>query len=411
VTIQAQILDLLRELRDESGMSVLLITHDLGVVGQWADRVAVMHGGRLLETASTERLFAAPSHAYTRGLLGASLRQGDDAHYRSSSLPEVRVRTDAGGQTQFALEVRAPRSPSTAPARSSIDSSATPLLSVQDLQTHYVTERGRVAAVDGVSFEIRPGETLGLVGESGCGKSTLSKTLLRLVDSTAGRIVLDGTDIAQLSATRLHPHRRKMQMVFQDPYGSLNPRHSVFEILDAALRVNGVDDRQQRRTRIADIIDRVGLPAASVQRYPHEFSGGQRQRIGLARTLVLRPSLVICDEPVSSLDVSVRAQILNLLAELKQAFELSYLFISHDLSVVKYIADRVLVMNAGKIVESGDVRTIWSEATHPYTQALIRAVPSPRFGQATSSSAATQDESPAYEPPLEPSILMWRFAI
>ncbi|MET0349905.1 MAG: ABC transporter ATP-binding protein, partial [Rhizobacter sp.] len=246
---------------------------------------------------------------------------------------------------------------------------------------------------------------------SGCGKTTLSRTLMRLLKPTGGRIRFDGKDITESSQRELRPIRGDLQMVFQDPYGSLNPRHRVGDILESALRVNGVPDAAERRRRVADILDRVGLPAASVDRYPHEFSGGQRQRIGLARTLVLRPSLVICDEPVSSLDVSVRAQILNLLVELKQAFDLSYLFISHDLSVVKYMADRVLVMNGGRIVErSDDQHDLWTAPRDPYTQTLIRAVPSPRFAPPPDDAV----EPPAtVEPVAEvaPSFLMWRFAV
>ncbi|KAF1050125.1 ABC transporter ATP-binding protein [Xylophilus sp.] len=400
VTIQAQILELLRELSEESGMGLLLITHDLGVVGQWADRVAVMYGGEVLESASAERIFSAPSHPYTRGLLGASLRLDADLHYRQVALPEVRVRGDADHRA-FTLETHG------VPPTRAPDPQAAPLLSVQDLRTVYDTAHGPVAAVDGVSFDIRPGETVGLVGESGCGKSTLSKTLLRLLQPESGKIVLEGTDLAPLDERALRPWRGRVQMVFQDPYGSLNPRHRIGDILDAALRVNGVADRTERRQRIADILDRVGLPAAAVDRWPHEFSGGQRQRIGLARTLVLRPSLVICDEPVSSLDVSVRAQILNLLVELKEAFDLSYLFISHDLSVVKYMADRVLVMHAGRIVERGDHDRLWAEAQHPYTQTLIRAVPSPRFAP----PPLVEETAPAWFHEPLPPVYLWQFAI
>jgi len=396
VTVQAQILELLRELGREFSTSLLLITHDLGVVGQWADRVAVMVGGEIVESAPTGQIFSAPRHDYTRGLLGASLRLDSTLHCRSARLPEVRVVAGAGGQQRYLLETRAlAAAPAPLP-----DAAQPPLLSVQELRTVYrgAPGGGEVAAVDGVSFDIRPGETLGLVGESGCGKSTLSKTLLRLLKPASGRIVLDSTDIAALDERQLRPYRGRIQMVFQDPYGSLNPRHTVFDMLDAALRVHGVDNRDERRRRIVAIIDRVGLPAGAVQRYAHEFSGGQRQRIGLARALVLRPRLVICDEPVSSLDVSVRAQILNLLAELKDEFQLATLFISHDLSVVKYMADRVLVMHGGKIVEAGDGQALWARAQHPYTQTLIRAVPNPRF-----------DATPLVEPP--PSVLMWRFAV
>ncbi len=404
VTIQAQVLDLLRELVREFEMGLLLITHDLGVVGQWADRVAVMFDGRIVEAAPTERIFSQPRHAYTRGLLGASLRLDSPLHYRDAALPEVDVRQDADGRRAFALVTR-PAPPASSPPRAD----APPLLEVRDLRVVHDSARGPVAAVDGVSFDLRRGETLGLVGESGCGKSTLCKALLRLLEPASGTIVLGGTELTHLGEKALRPHRHRVQMVFQDPFGSLNPRRNVYDTLDAALRVHGravdVPDAAARRRRITDIVDRVGLPAASVHRLPHEFSGGQRQRIGFARALVLRPSLVVCDEPVSSLDVSVRAQILNLLAELKSAFDLSVLFISHDLAVVKYIADRVLVMNAGRIVEEGEHRSFWTDARHPYTQGLIRAVPSPRFVPAAEAAPTV----PA-EPTSLPSHVL-RFAV
>ncbi len=375
VTIQAQILELLDGLRREFKMALLLITHDLGLVAQWADRVAVMYGGEKVEEAPTAKLFASPTHAYTRGLLGASLDARASLHYTEARLPEIKVRRDpVSGARDFVLTqptVLPRASPAFTPG-----SLTKRLLSVHDLRTDYIQRAGGLLhAVDGVSFDIAAGETLGLVGESGCGKSTLAKTLLSLVKASAGRIVLDGTDLAALSERALQPWRRRVQMVFQDPYASLNPRRSVYDILDTVLIVHGVQSRQERRSRIAAILERVGLPPDSGQRYPNEFSGGQRQRIGIARALVLRPSLVVLDEPVSALDVSVQAQILNLLVELKEDFGLSYLFISHDLSVVRYIADRVLVMNQGKLVESGSHREIWEQPQHPYTRKLIAAVP------------------------------------
>ena len=375
VTIQAQILELLDGLRRELDMGLLLITHDLGLVAQWADRVAVMYGGEKVEDAPTSRLFAAPSHPYTRGLLGASLHGGSALHHSEARLPEIQTRLDAGtGLREFVLHVPTPAGNVRALPPRPVNGA--PLLSVQELRTAYPRRGGGVLhAVDGVSFDIRAGETLGLVGESGCGKSTLSRTLLRLVDPAAGRILLDGTDIAPLSEKALKPWRRRVQMVFQDPYASLNPRRSVFDILDTVLKVHGVDSRGERRLRIDGILERVGLPADAARRFPNEFSGGQRQRIGIARALVLRPSLVVLDEPVSALDVSVQAQILNLLVELKEDFGLSYLFISHDLSVVRYMADRVMVMREGRIVEAGNHRDIWDRPQHPYTRSLIAAVP------------------------------------
>ncbi|KAF1023675.1 MAG: Glutathione import ATP-binding protein GsiA [Paracidovorax wautersii] len=372
VTIQAQILELLDRLRRELSMSLLLITHDLGVVSQWADRVAVMYGGRKVEEAPTARLFAQPAHPYTQGLLGASLHAGQSLHYRDAALPEIQARSDAAtGQTQFLLS--RPERKAWKPAAGQGEAETQPLLQVQSLVTEYASRHGAVRAVDEVSFDIAPGETLGLVGESGCGKSTLSRTLLRLLDPSAGSIRLQGTELAGLTARELLPWRGRVQMVFQDPYASLNPRRTVFDILESALVVHGHRDRAERRRLILQMLDRVGLPAEAAQRYPHEFSGGQRQRIGIARALILKPALVILDEPVSALDVSIQAQILNLLVELRQDFDLSYLFISHDLAVVRYIADRVLVMNGGRIVESGPVAQVWDQPQHAYTQRLIAA--------------------------------------
>ena len=251
------------------------------------------------------------------------------------------------------------------------------LLSVEDLHAHYGAGADLLPAVDGVSFRIAEGETVGLVGESGCGKSTLGKALLRLLAPAAGRIVFDGQDITALTQRQLRDYRRQVQMVFQDPFGSLNPRHTIGEILHGPLTVHGVRDRPERRRRTSAVLDRVGLPEQSVERYPHEFSGGQRQRLGIARALILEPRLIVCDEPVSALDLSIQAQILNLLAEMKRDLGLSYLFISHDLSVVRYFADRVLVMYLGRIVESGSWHSLWSRPLHPYTKALIQAVPDP----------------------------------
>jgi len=231
-------------------------------------------------------------------------------------------------------------------------------------------------AVDGVSFDLERGETVGLVGESGCGKSTLGKTILRLVPSSEGGITLDGADITHLGDKAMAPHRRKVQMIFQDPFGSLNPRQTIRTVLDTALKVHKLGDRAERERQMREIVTRVGLPADALDRYPHEFSGGQRQRIGIARALILRPALIVCDEPVSALDVSIQAQILNLLVDLKRDLGLSYLFISHDLSVVRYFADRVLVMYLGRIVESAGHATLWRDPRHPYTKALLAAVPS-----------------------------------
>ena len=251
------------------------------------------------------------------------------------------------------------------------------LLSVDRLSTHYPAAAGTVRAVDDVSLEILEGETVALVGESGCGKSTLGKSLIRLVDPSSGRVTFKGRDVAAMSGRELQSVRRHIQMIFQDPFASLNPRQTIRAILTAPLAVHGIGDRNSRDAIAASMVVHVGLPADSLDRYPHEFSGGQRQRIGIARALILQPELVICDEPVSALDLSIQAQILNLLVEMKTELSLSYLFISHDLSVVRYFADRVLVMYLGRIVESAPTARLWSDAKHPYTRALLAAVPDP----------------------------------
>ncbi len=408
VTIQAQILQLLDSLRRDLSMAVLLITHDLGVVGQYANRVAVMYSGEAVEDGATQRIFTQPRHPYTKGLLGASLTLDQDLHYRTRRLTEIRTHIDTDtGLRDFSLsDERIASAPNIVFTRSpyvrapAADNRA-PLLAVRDLVTRY--DKGNV--VDGVSFDVGHDETVGLVGESGCGKSTLSRTILRLIQSTSGTISLDGQDITHLGGSKLRAIRPKIQMIFQDPYASLNPRQRVLDILDAALIVHGVADKHERRRRIADITDRVGLASKSLQRFAHEFSGGQRQRIGIARALVLQPKLVICDEPVSALDVSIRAQVLNLLVELKQSLGLSYLFISHDLSVVRYIADRVLVMNTGKIVESGDHESIWSRPAHAYTRSLIDAVPKPAF------SRHRQDNTAPRQDDVDLPFSFYRFAV
>lgn len=385
VTIQAQILELLDTLRKELSMALLLITHDLGVVGQRADEVVVMYGGEQVERGPAQQVLSNPQHPYTRGLLGSSLHGSGITHYTQGALPEIRVRTSSRvhettgmreNHWMFNVVTRAfaPKAELTEAQQ------AEPLLAVRDLRCTYAAGRDVVTAVDGVSFAINAGETLGLVGESGCGKSTLSRALLRLIKPASGEISLLGTDISTLPERALKPYRPLIQMVFQDPYASLNPRHTVFEMLDATLRVHGIREQQQRVNRISAMLDRVGLPRCAAQRYPNEFSGGQRQRIGIARALIVKPALVVCDEPVSALDVSIQAQILNLLIDLKNEFNLAYLFISHDLAVVRYIADQVMVMHAGQIVERGNPQSIWRAPQHPYTRKLLASVPGCTMG-------------------------------
>ena len=281
-----------------------------------------------------------------------------------------------------------------------------PLLEVRDLSMHFPVREGVLQrarrynrAVDGVSLTIGNGETLGLVGESGCGKSTLGRCIARLYDATAGRIAFQGEDISHLRGRRLKPHRRYIQMVFQDPMESLNARHTVNEILAEPLLVQGLSDRAGRQRRVRELLDIVGLPADAARRYPFEFSGGQRQRIGIARAIALNPRLVICDEPVSALDVSIQSQILNLLNELQKEFGLSYLFIAHDLAVVKHISDRIAIMYLGKIVETGRGEDIYQAPQHPYTRSLIGAIPIPNPHRRTKRSVLTGDVPSSIDPP------------
>ncbi|MET0390156.1 MAG: ABC transporter ATP-binding protein [Polyangiales bacterium] len=365
-TVQAEIFELLDGLRKQLAMALLLITHDLGVVARWADRVVVMYGGETVEQSPVADILARPHHDYTRGLIETSLHSGRGLHYSVAALPEMQVTISDTGQIQV---IR--RTATAQPPRA--DSKSTSLLSARDLRVEYTRHRRTFVALDGVSLDITRGETVGLVGESGCGKSTLSRTLLGLIKPVRGCVELTGQDILSASRAQLKQYRRDVRIVFQDPYASLNPRQTAGEILDASLRAHGLDDAVSRRREIAHVLGRVGLPVAAAAKYPHELSGGQRQRIGIARALVLHPKLIVLDEPVSALDVSTQAQILNLLVELKQQLGLSYLFVSHDLAVVRYMADRVVVMDSGKIVETGAVDEVWDRPQSHHTRQLIAA--------------------------------------
>ncbi len=364
-TVQAQVLELLDGLRRDMRMGLLLITHDLGVVDRWSDRTVVMHHGERLEQLATSDLHKPGRHAYTKGLMQASIHLDEGIHYSAASLAEIKVARRADGAWDYV--VRPPAAPAAQPATVGV-----PLLQVRDLSVTYKTRSGPVEALRNVSLELNSGKTLGVVGESGSGKSTLSKAIMRLVPST-GDIRFRGQELSGGSQRDIQGQRRHLQMIFQDPFGSLNPRKSIGQILETPLVVHGVRDRSERRRRIADTLDHVGLPQSATERFPHEFSGGQRQRIGIARALILRPALVICDEPVSALDVSIQAQILNLLVELKRELGLSYLFISHDLAVVQYISDRIIVMKDAQIVEEADHRQLWHAPRTDYTRELIAA--------------------------------------
>ncbi|NJN03225.1 MAG: ABC transporter ATP-binding protein [Leptolyngbyaceae cyanobacterium RM1_1_2] len=391
VTVQATIVDLLRELRDRRGMSLIFITHDLGLIAEIADRVVVMYQGKILESGSVWEIFSNPQHPYTKGLLAC--RPQPDQRLRS--LPTVSDFMEVERSETGELEIRSKPLEVTEALRQNAcmdegemgDRLARlekegPLLAVQDLRVGYPirgifgqTQR-YVMAVNGVSFEVYRGETFGLVGESGCGKTTLGRALLRLIKPMQGRVLFEGQNIYALSRKQLRQLRRNMQIIFQDPFSSLDPRISIGEAIAEPLKIHGVvKSRRNQRERVAYLLERVGLSPDCINRFPHEFSGGQRQRVCIARALALNPKFIICDESVSALDVSVQAQVLNLLKELQAEFDLTYIFISHDLAVVKFMSDRILVMNQGKIEEIGSAEQIYRQPQQPYTQKLIASIP------------------------------------
>jgi oligopeptide/dipeptide ABC transporter ATP-binding protein len=383
VTVQAQILELLKKLQRELGMAVLFITHDLAVVSGLCDRVQVMYAGRIVESADTRAIFQSPQHPYTKALqrcIPALQDKGRELFSIPGMPPDLsRPFTEAELLKRFDLPAEKPAAAS-APAHV-IGSEAT--ITVRDLKTHFPVESGflfkkqtgTVKAVDGVSFEVRRGEVLGLVGESGSGKSTLSRAIMQLVPVTSGTVLVRGHNLTAASADEIKAARRDLQMVFQDPFASLNPRLTVYAALAEPLLVHGVVPPAEVPARVARLMEQVGLPARFLQKYPHEFSGGQRQRIAIARALALEPKVIIADEPVSALDVSIQAQILNLLAGLVRSMDLTMIFIAHDLSVVKHISDRIAVMYQGKIVELGDAVDVMERPQHPYTRTLISAIP------------------------------------
>jgi peptide/nickel transport system ATP-binding protein len=446
VTTQAQILRLLAELKDRLGMSMLLITHDMGVIAGWADRVNVMYAGHIVEATTAHRLFGRMRHPYTQALLASIpvLEQDKSSHLFSipGSPPDLTA-PPAGCRfaarcSQVTDECRraepplasgepghffacwnpvdgplAPAAPDPAAAAAAAPGSAAPgsaksavtapagrprgadgpALSVTDLVKEFAvtsgarSARGTVKAVSGVSFSVNAGETFGLVGESGCGKTTIGRMIVALEPPNHGSVHSEGTEVTSLRGNALRSRRRDLQMVFQDPYDSLDPRLRVGAILREPLEIQGIGTRREQMARVRELLDEVGLPPSSLERYPHEFSGGQRQRIGLARALALNPRMIVADEPVSALDVSIRSQILNLMKRLQAAHGLSYVVISHDLTVVKYLADRIGVMYLGKLVETGSGDDIYQRAAHPYTAGLISAIPKPDPAAARRASA------------------------
>ncbi|MFJ7279893.1 ABC transporter ATP-binding protein [Kitasatospora sp. NPDC098663] len=368
VTVQAQILDLLHELRAETGAGLVLVTHDLGVVAGSVDRVLVMKDGRAVEHGPVTEVLGAPREPYTRALL--------------SAVPRV----DAPGALTGPAGPAGPSGPAGPAGGTAADGVAERtdsdvLLEATDLRREFATRGGLtrraapVAAVDGVSLTVRAGETLGIVGESGSGKTTLGRMLVRLLEPTGGRLHYRGRDIGALGEKELRPLRRELQMVFQDPVSSLNPRRSIGESIADPLRIAGESDERRIRARVGELLERVGLDADWYHRYPHEFSGGQRQRVGIARALAPRPRLIVCDEPVSALDVTTQAQVVALLGELQRDLGLALVFIAHDLAVVRQVSDRVAVMRAGRIVEQGDADAVYDSPQHAYTKGLLAAVP------------------------------------
>jgi peptide/nickel transport system ATP-binding protein len=406
VTIQKQILDLIRRLRDERQMAVLFITHDLGVIAEIADDVAVMYRGKLVEQGPVLQIFRAPQHPYTKGLLACRPRLDTNRRRLPTVADYMQTTVDADGRVTIVekplsaerlreIESRG-RGRLLHPEKVSgtlgsvpdtglthVADDQLPVLRVENLKVYYPIKAGllrqvvgHVKAVDGVSFDVYRGQTLGLVGESGCGKTTTGRALLRLVPITDGTVLFDGADWTHLGGGELRRLRRKMQIVFQDPYSSLNPRLTIEDMLTEAMAVHHLGASQaDRRNRAAALLEEVGLLPEHLRRYPHEFSGGQRQRLGVARALAVEPEFLICDESVSALDVSVQAQVLNLFKDLQERRGLTYIFISHDLSVVKFMADMMAVMNAGKIVEFGPSDQIYAHPQDDYTRRLIAAIP------------------------------------
>lgn len=382
VTVQKEILKLLKDLQRENGMGMIFITHDLGVVSEIADDVIVMNKGVIVEKGTTSEILNNPQHPYTKGLIACR----PPLTYRLERLPVVKEFLDGvwKDEQQIMNELLV-----TDEERDKYHKelySKESILKVEHLRTWYPLRKGvfgrtydYIKSVDDVSFDVFPGETLGLVGESGCGKTTLGRSILRLVEPTSGSVFFEGRDVAKMNAAELREYRKSAQIIFQDPYSSLNPRISIGEAIAEPMMVHGIEkDANKRRDKVCSLLEEVGLEADYYRRYPHEFSGGQRQRICIARALALNPKLIICDESVSALDVSVQAQVLNLLNRLKKEFHFTYIFISHDLSVVRFMSDRVVVMYNGKMQELNEADELFNNPQNDYTKKLIAALPGNR---------------------------------
>ena len=380
VTVQKEILELLKAIQKDTKMSVIFISHDLALVSELADRVLVMYKGKIVEQGDVQQIFKAPKHIYTKALFNS--RPSMDTRLKQLPTVEDFINNTVNTKTVSVIE-RVENHKKLYEGQ--------PLIEIHDLEKIFISKSGlfkptsKFRAVNKVSFNIYEGETLGLVGESGCGKSTLGNAILQLDKATSGIIKYKGKDISNLSKERLRALRKDIQIIFQDPFASLNPRLTVGNAIGEPMKVHGIAKTSEEcKTKVINILEHVGLNEADFYKYPHEFSGGQRQRIGIARTIALEPKLIVCDESVSALDISVQAQVLNLLNDLKKQFAFTYLFISHDLAVVKYMADQLLVMNNGKIEESGEADKIYTNPKKDYTKKLIEAIPK-RFIEKTPS--------------------------
>ena len=387
VTVQHTILELMQQLQEDYDMGIMFITHDLGVIAELADKVLVMYKGKIVEQGSVWDIFSNPQHPYTKGLLACRPPLNKRLHW----LPTVAdfMNTDGEGvmtESHVSVEEATNKFIYTKEEREKVHKelyTKPPILELKNIKTYFPIKKGLfgrqkdfVKAVDDVTIDVYPGETLGLVGESGCGKTTLGRTILRLIEPTEGQIIFNGKNITDIPLTQMREMRKNLQIIFQDPYSSLNPRITIGEALMEPMRVHNIfSTDKQRKERVMELLNRVNMNESHFYRYPHEFSGGQRQRICIARALTLDPQFIICDESVSALDVSIQAQVLNLLNELKKEFQFTYIFISHDLSVVKFMSDRMVVMNKGKIEEMGDADSIYNNPQTEYTQKLIGAIP------------------------------------